>query len=405
MYLKKIFIIIIIIIISGCVYMYFDKQKHTISKQRAENKDLVYKYLTEKQKKGGHGIIKTDGNHSFKLNENNKLFFYTKGPSQYRSIDINIKGVLKNEIIQCYKIKADDSHTLNLNELSEKCKEAIYFIGEFNKIFFYFGLKQEPKNRSKNLLVLPATNFFIYNNNIFNVSPYLQAEDYIINLNDIPLKSAQEWALKTSQSIHNISTVIKDFDIVLDYEFQNFDLKDYNLLIFPLHQEYMSDEFIEKFQDFLKKNNKVVLSIGGANFMRDFKLKDDDKIIIHKDKYKDNEYYNLNTYTSGFFKNCSYLDDDKVQQEFWTKQLGEVTHPLISNNIEYFFPKIKCDMIDPPDQGLESKIIPLLSTQTFNKKSNSKLIHILSDGIGINFTKIEYLKSKIVSELNGILNN
>ena len=139
--------------------------------------------------------------------------------------------------------------------------------------------------------------------------------------------------------------------------------------------------------------------------MRDFKLKDDDKIIIHKDKYKDNEYYNLNTYTSGFFKNCSYLDDDKVQQEFWTKQLGEVTHPLISNNIEYFFPKIKCDMIDPPDQGLESKIIPLLSTQTFNKKSNSKLIHILSDGIGINFTKIEYLKSKIVSELNGILNN
>ena len=51
MYLKKIFIIIIIIIISGCVYMYFDKQKQTISKQRAENKDLLYKYVTEKQKK------------------------------------------------------------------------------------------------------------------------------------------------------------------------------------------------------------------------------------------------------------------------------------------------------------------------------------------------------------------
>ena len=123
--------------------------------------------------------------------------------------------------------------------------------------------------------------------------------------------------------------------------------------------------------------------------MRDFELINNDKIIIKKDELKDTKYYNLNTFVNGLNKNCLYLDDDKII-------VGEITEPLVNKNIQYFFPKIKCD---------NDKIIPLLSIQTFDNTNNSKLIHILSDGIGINFTKIEYLKSKILSELNNILRN
>ncbi len=383
--MRKVLLLISILVIVSGYYFLFKKitlQEEVISKQQTAIYEQ-HKIISEAK----YDMIKTDGNHSFKLNENDNLFFYTKRGS--RDVDINIKGVLKNEKIVCYEIITKNSFKLKLSELSEKCKKAIYFIGEFNKIFFYFRLNQKSKNRSKNLLVLPSTNFFIYNNNIVNISPYKQKESFIINLNDIPFKSNDIWGFKTSESIHNISKIIKDFEIILDYEFQNFNLENYNLLIFPLHQEYMSKEFIEKFQNFLEKKNRAILSIGGANFMRDFKLKGENKIIIEKDKKVNNKYYNLNTFKNFKDQNCFYLDDDKFE-------LGELTDPLINKDIEYFFPKIQCD---------NNKIIPLLSTQSFNLETNSKLIHILSDGIGINFIKIDYLKSKIVRDLNNILNN
>ena len=333
-------------------------------------------------------IIRTDGNHSFKLNENNNLFFYSNVNNEIE-IEIEITGILNDKEIQCYKTKISNSYKINLNEFSKNCKSAIYFIGKIDKQFFYFGFEQEKNNNSKNLLVLPSTNFFVYTNNIFNISPYEIREDFIINLNNIPINQNDVWASKISQSIHNISNIVKDYEIILDYEFQNYQLDEYNLIILPLHQEYVSDDFIENLLSFLNKENKAVLSIGGANFMRDFELINNDKIIIKKDELKDTKYYNLNTFVNGLNKNCLYLDDDKII-------VGEITEPLVNKNIQYFFPKIKCD---------NDKIIPLLSIQTFDNTNNSKLIHILSDGIGINFTKIEYLKSKILSELNNILRN
>jgi hypothetical protein len=330
-------------------------------------------------------IIRTDGNHSFKLNENNNLFFYSNVNNE---IEIEITGILNDKEIQCHKTKILNSVKINLNEFNKNCKSAIYFIGKIDKQFFYFGFEQE-KNNSKNLLVLPSTNFFLYTNNIFNISPYEISEDFIINLNNIPINPNDVWASKISQSIHNISNIVKDYEIILDYEFQNYKLDEYNLIILPLHQEYVSDDFIENLLSFLNKENKAVLSIGGANFMRDFELINNDKIIIKKNELKDTKYYNLNTFDNHLNKNCLYLDDNKII-------VSEITEPLVNKNIEYFFPKIKCD---------NDKIIPLLSIQNFNNTNNSKLIHILSDGIGINFTKIDYLKSKILSELNNILRN
>ena len=148
-------------------------------------------------------IIRTDGNHSFKLNENNNLFFYSNVNNEIE-IEIEITGILNDKEIQCYKTKISNSYKINLNEFSKSCKSAIYFIGKIDKQFFYFGFEQEKNNNSKNLLVLPSTNFFVYTNNIFNISPYEIREDFIINLNNIPINQNDVWASKISQSIHNI---------------------------------------------------------------------------------------------------------------------------------------------------------------------------------------------------------
>ena len=390
---KKIFTILILITTSLYLVLNFfviGNDRIKFIKDKVPNyfgwKDTVKNtFFSHKKNNKKSYIIRTDGNHSFKLNENNNLFFYSNVNNE---IEIEITGILKDKEIQCHKTKISNSYKINLNEFSKSCKSAIYFIGEIDKYFFYFGFERE-KNNSKNLLVLPSTNFFVYTNNIFDISPYGMKEDFIINLNNIPINQNDGWASEISQSIHNISNIVKDYEIILDYEFQNYKLDEYNLIILPLHQEYVSDEFIKKLQIFLKLENKAVLSIGGANFMRDFELINNEKIIIKKDELKDTKYYNLNTFDNSLNKNCLYLDDDKIF-------VGEITEPLVNKNIKYFFPKIKCD---------DDKIIPLLSIQNFDNTNNSKLIHILSDGIGINFTKIDYLKSKILSELNNILRN
>ncbi len=87
--------------------------------------------------------------------------------------------------------------------------------------------------------------------------------------------------------------------------------------------------------NFLKIENKIVISIGGANFMREFNFKNN-QILYKKDKLLDNKKHNLNTFDGALNNNCAYVDDKNIL-------LGEITEPLIDVNIEYFFPKIKCD--------------------------------------------------------------
>ena len=195
-----------------------------------------------------------------------------------------------------------------------------------------------------------------------------------------------EWAERTSKSIHNISKVINEYDIILDYQFLNFDINDYDLIILPLHQEYVSNEFVEKLIDYLKNENRVVFSIGGANFKRHVEFKDN-YFLYEKNRTINVKDYNLNTFDERINKNCVYVDDKNMN-------LGELTEPLVKQNIEYLFPKIKCE---------NDKFIPLLSIQSFDNKKNSKFIHILSDGIGMNFATIEYLKTQILNKINNII--
>ena len=332
-------------------------------------------------------IIKSDGRKTFELSENNSLFFYSKDNFK---MDLTILGVLKDKKIPChYKANINNSYQLNINEFSEDCKKAIFFIGDISGNYFYFGLKQKIQKNSKNLLILPTSNFYNYSSNLLEINQYSAKIDYIAKFDEIPLHTKMKWAEKTSKSIHNISKVINAYDIILDYEFLNFDISNYDLIIQPLHQEYVSNEFVEKLIDYLKSENRVVFSIGGSNFKRHVEFKDN-YFLYEKNRRINVKDYNLNTFDENIDnENCVYVDDKNIN-------LGEISEPLATQNIEYFFLKIKCG---------NDKFIPLLSIQSFDNKKNSKLIHILSDGIGMNFAKIEYLKLKILDEINNIKKN
>lgn len=196
-----------------------------------------------------------------------------------------------------------------------------------------------------------------------------------------------QWAEKTSLSVHNLSKFLNDFDVILDYEFPNIDLNGYELVILPLHQEYVSKEFLEKMINFLKIQNKAVLSIGGANFMRQVKFKKN-RIVYVKDALVDKKYH-LNTLIPRKYKDCIYIKDEDLI-------LGEITHPEIFSNIEYFYFDIKCK---------NNVRLPLISIQSFDYKQNSRLIHVTSDGIGINFNNIENVRTKIDNTLKNIFKN
>lgn len=151
-----------------------------------------------------------------------------------------------------------------------------------------------------------------------------------------------------------------------------------------MHQEYVSYNFINNFKDFLKKEDRFVLSIGGANFMREVEFQE--KNILYKKNMVIDETENLNTFDGKNNKNCRYIDDDSID-------LGELSEPRIKNRIQYLYPKIKCD---------DNKNLPLMSIQRFYDKKSGKLFHINSDGIGLSFTKINYLRSILSREINRI---
>jgi hypothetical protein len=400
--LKRNVIILLIVIIVFSIYFFlnsnigkghFKNFKLLDSKTRSNILKFIfpYKYINIQDKVlleqiNSKILIKSDSNSAFELLENNNLYFYTANNSL---VEMQITGILKDKNINCFKATFINSFKLQINKLSEDCKKSIFFIGRLDNKYFYFALKHKINNK-KNLLVLPVSNFYNYTSNLYEINQYSAFSDYFANLNEIPFSNQITWVNETARSIQNIFKAFKDFDIVLDYEFQNTELDNYNLVVVPMHQEYVSIEFLDKFINFLKKENKAIFSIGGANFLREVKFINNN-IIFLKEKKIDQNKYNLNTFeVNKYLKNtCLYSNDKSLD-------LGEITNPLVNKNIEYFFFDIKCN---------NNEKLPLLSVQSFDKSKNSKLIHILSDGIGLNFMEIEYLKLKIVSEINSILNN
>ena len=403
--MKKIFYLILIL---AFTYLFLN---FIIGNDNLKNiKDLIPNYFNWKSSvksiffpnKTRKILIKTDGLESFNLSKENKIFIYSNSKKNSK---LFIKGVLKNENILCLNKNFTGSFVINLKDLDPKCDEAIYFIGQTKKEFFYFSLKKSKK-KTKNLLVLPTTNFYDYSSNLHGFNQHSTFIDYVAKLDEIPQSYSMGWALKTSLSIHNINKVINDFDVILDYKFEKTSLENYDLIIFPLHQEKVSEKFLEKLTQFLSNKNKRVLSIGGANYFREVKFKEN--LIIYNEKYYSNfKKYNLPSWDYELNKNCYFEDDKRFE-------LGEISQPLDQDKTDYYFYKINCDnskfvsefekkdIWDPNrivnfiDKSNNVKL-PLLSITKF--ENNGKLLHVMTDGIGINFSDISYLKSKISEEI------
>lgn len=337
-------------------------------------------------------FIKTDGLESFNLTEKNKIYFYSGDVWQY--YNINLKGINKKTKLDCFNSTFIKDFVIRLENLPVDCKKSLFFIGELSlkdnanqKLFFYFAINQK-KLKSDNLLVLPTTNFYNYSSNIYEFNQYTSSVNYIANLSEIPTKSKMIWAEMTADSIINISKNLFDnFNVILDYELEEHNLDKYKIIIFPMHQEYISNNIMNKLINFLKKDdNKKILSIGGANFWRTVELNNVKKtysITYPKDEFIDNDFYQISTIDKKI-KDCVFKDNKNLK-------LGEISlyKKNKNRNNQYFFFNIECK---------NNKNIPLLSVTQYD--DNGKLIHLMTDGIGLRFNEILYLREKLYSLLN-----
>ncbi|MFL2889585.1 MAG: hypothetical protein ACJZ4O_01910 [Pelagibacteraceae bacterium] len=339
-------------------------------------------------------IIKSDGSKIFELSEDNNIYIYTDEDEDQK---LRINGILKDRKINCLNTSFRKDKIIEINKFNSDCKNAIYYIGIvenkfYKNLYFNFGVKQK-EGKSKNLLVFPSTAFYNYNSNIYNLNVYTtKNSEYVSNLSEIPLNTSANYIHKVGKSIHNLKSVFNDFDIINDYNIENVSLENYDLIILPLHQEYYSKRFFDKLLNFIKSKEKNILSIGASNFSREIYFKENSIIYKNYDNWKIGDVYNqislglnffYDTDKDNFNLSCTFVNDKDLA-------LGYIARPVITDNIDYFFYDINCD------DNIE---IPLLGSQTFFK-DGGKFIQILPDGIGLNFDKIDYLKSEILNQLN-----
>ena len=258
---------------------------------------------------------------------------------------------------------------------------------------FFFGFPSE-RQETKNLMVISTTNFYNYTSNQYNKNLYNSESNFYGNLNNFPSTNQEQplWIRETSQVIWNISELLPDFDVIMDYELEDISLEKYKSIIFPIHQEYISKNIMNKLITFLSetKNSKIFLA-GGDVFQREVLFDIKSKIIEitylknlgTPGTYIDQKKHDIN---QRFIKDpdvtCSFVGNKYII-------IGEVAIPA-STNVKGYFNKIICDDKD-------NTVIPALTTRTYN--NNGILIHITSEGVAQYFSDIPYLKKKIANLL------
>ena len=352
-------------------------------------KNSVKKNIFFKHNKKNKIIIKSDGIKTFELSEDNKIYIFTH---QEKALKLTIEGILKGRKINCLNTSFIKDKTVEINKFSSDCKNAIYYIGLIKDTFgnnFYFNFGHKVKEyKSKNLLIFPTTAFYNYSSNIFNLNVYSSKNtEYISNLSEIPLSTKKNYIYRIGKSIHNLKSVFNDFDIINDYNIENISLENYDLIILPFHQEYYSEGLFNKLINFIKSKEKNILSIGASNFSREVYFKENSIIYTNRNNWKNQISLGLNFFYDTDKDNidlgCKFINDEDLV-------LGYIARPITTNDVDYFFYDIKCE---------DNIKTPLLSSKTFFK-DGGKFIQILPDGIGLKFDKIDYLKSKILNQIN-----
>ena len=353
---------------------------------------------------------------AFSLEETDSIFIYQKNFNNNLNIQVdnfnnntlminsyNKENKEKEECLRLDNIKK--YYEIKINKIINSCKESYFFQGIYNKkIYFYFALKNKELNLDvKNLLVIPVATFFDYSSNINDIRLDHDSEvNYMHYSNEVPTsvnpKLREKWPDLIYNSIINQKNIFKDFNIINDYQLETLDLNNFDNIILPMHQESISVKGLENLLDFLNKNkNKNLISIGGANLLREvnYFYKDDNLIKIEfTHNFINWEKYNLNVFTH-------YAKDKEINKiypsgklkceisdEVFSKKinLGEIMFPFYSKNTKHYFYNIVCPNIK----------LPMLSIINFN---SNKFIQINSDGIGANLLDSKKLTEKILETL------
>ena len=351
-------------------------------------------------------IVKSDAKNNFELEEANSIYVYTSDFEE--EFDLKIYGYLKEKKITCLTKQFSKNTNFKINELNKDCKNSIFFKGQIigkertltgrKNLFFYFSTKKEKIAKNNTLLILPVSNFYnyssnnlgsLYTNNSLISSESVEGMPYISKISSIPQQNALFWAEKTFYSIKNLNDAGFNFDIQYDFNFEKIQVGDYDLVIFPMHQEYISYKMIDKITNFLDKNsNKKVLSIGGANFMREINFVFHNKDFVYFE-YPDRKIKGFQNVIRSFdqewmqskkFIDCKY---NNLKNE----ALGEIFYPLENKRMEKFLFKIECQNIK----------IPIVTKTNFQ---NGVLIQITADTIGMRFNQYPEVKNFITKFLN-----
>lgn len=371
-----------------------NKLKSTIFLSRYKTKETIY-------------IIRSNSPNSFELEKNSKIYIYSNLAIE-SPIKLNIYGYNLTKKISCLNTEFKHNYLIEMNNLDERCNNSFYFQGKIKDYngeqYFYFALNNKIKNNSKNLIVLPVTNFFDYSSNIWGISSAtskLNFIPFIKNSNgNFPIAKKVRWSEHTHDSIKNLIVHLDNFDFVYDYDLEFMDLNSYKNLFFLAHQEWIQESTLTKIFQFLKDgSNKNVLSVGAGNFLRivNFEFVSD-KILqfqfpdtkVNRSKYNLNPQAYYDTYNcklENFFSTAEKMHINtsvSIRQRELNRPLGEILHPYKSSNSKHYFEDIICDT------GIK---VPLL---TITKYGTSNFIQVNADNVGIYFNDIPKLKDKII---------
>ena len=387
------------------------KYKEILKKELILSKKINEKLILINEKLISNKILIKATNNSFELTENDSIFIYQKSFINIKETsEINYKN--NNNLIiysfniknkkECYTNEKIQNHfEIKIKDLKKQCRDSIFFQGVYNNtVYFYFSLKGKPIDiKNKNLLVLPVSTFFDYTTNIDDIRLDHDTKiNYIHNSNEVPTSShsilKDKWPNLILKSFMNIQKIFKEFNIINDYELERLNLDNFENIIIPMHQESISIKALENLLNYLQAGeNKKILSIGGANFLRRANYN------FNKEKMESLEFthefinfkkYNLNLVT-GFSDDLrvkKIMPFGKIECSLKNKtyskyiELGEIMYPFYTKNTDHYFYDIVC-----PDIKL-----PLLSVTNFG---SGKLIQINSDGIGANLLNFKNLTNQI----------
>ena len=242
-------------------------------------------------------------------------------------------------------------------------------------------------------MIFPVTNFFNYNSNLLEINKY-SSQEYLANFNEVPLTTDNTWngidiEKEFYRSILNQFSLFDDIDIINDFQIFDVDLANYKNIIFPLHQEYIPENALEKVIKTIDENEINVISIGGANFLNkiEFIIKKDGligmKYFQNGNEKIDYKKYNLNTYNWEDFKFCVYKSKENFLKNIkFSCENMDYRH---NKNSESFFFNI---------HSSSGKILPVF---TITKYKKGKIIQFNCDFVATRFIQSNELKEFFIN--------